>query len=300
MVSTIPKKEYKTIFVLDNDECIGSWGIASAFHHMFSSYIQINTGIPLSDCLNVLKQSLINHYFSNGGARPGTKDILKLIKFYKDSGMIDGVAMFTSATNKYGWVNFLKDCLEQYADVVGIYDIVLHNDNTKSDRASDGSILKCMDLVINNFELQDEKTSIIVIDDKPHNIVGDSYRIGVSPYRHIVEENHISEMIDEILDVLQGMYIPVVGKKTYSPSSFRKTIKDMFLVDKNGRKQDVYDNLYIHKCPVNQMNDKDLIEKGVKAIIEYVLPHPLVRSITKSSINIKHINLPNMKRSLSL
>lgn len=298
MVSALSKKEYRTIFVLDNDECLGSWGLASALHHMFSLYIPTNTGIPVEKCIEVVKSSLIKHYFNNGGARPGTKDILKLIKYYKDAGMIDAVSMFTSATNDNDWVNFLKDCLEEYSDVKGLYDLVLHKDNTNPEISIDGATLKCLDLVISNLGFEDEKTSIIVIDDKPKNIVGDGYRIAVTPYRHIVDENHFVDMIDEIIDILQGMYVPVIGKKTHNPTLFRKMVKDMFLVDKNGRKNDVYSNLYIHKCPINQMYDTDLVEQSIKAIIEYVLPPPLIRSVTESLVNIHHP--VKMKRVLSM
>ena len=298
MVSTILPKEY-TVLVLDNDECLGSWGLASGIHSFFVYYIPVHTGIPVSECLKALKTSLVKHYFRNGGARPGTKNLLKLIQMYKYLGMVNNVSMFTSSSNKYDWVVFLKECLEEYAGTSGVYDSVFHNDNTLSSISSDGATLKSMSLLCTRLSLEENKTRIIIIDDKPHNIRGSGIRIPVSPYRHVVDEIHVNRLLDDVFDVLQGIYSPIVGIKTYPPDNFRKCIKNLVLVDKNGRKQDVYDNLHIHKCPLDQMNDTDLIEQSSKAFVKHILPVALIRSTSDNSF----ITIPSpisMKRSSSL
>ena len=65
MVSMLSEKEYRTVVVIDNDECIGSWGLASAIHNLVVSYVHKSTGISVSDCTNTLKSSLIKYYFNN-------------------------------------------------------------------------------------------------------------------------------------------------------------------------------------------------------------------------------------------
>lgn len=301
MTSKQLNKEYRTIIVLDNDECLGAWSLGSAIQSLFSSYVPNNTGIPISDCMKTLQKAMVKYYLSNGGARPGTKETLRLIKFYKDTGIIDKVVMFTSANNKYNWVNFLKNCLEEYAGVKGLYDAVLHRDNTKLSFSVDGSTLKCMNVVCTTFGFQEEKTSVIVIDDKPHNIRGECTRIAVSPYRHIIDEKHINDIIDDVIDNLQKMYKPNTKQgceqhKTFSPEKLRNIIKDSLLVDKNGRKQDLQDNLNIHHCSCNQLDDKNLIENSVKAFLYHLAPIQLVRTLT----NPITISPPQMKRSVSI
>ena len=298
MVSTVLPTEYKTVIVLDNDECLGSWSLASGIHSLFYSYVPTCTGIPLSDCMEALKKSLVKHYFSNGGARTGTNNLLKLIKIYKDLGFVDHLSMFTSASNKYEWVVFLKDCLEEYATVKGLYDSVFHRDNIKSVLSSDGSTLKSMTDLCSRLSLQENNTHIIIIDDKPQNIRGSGVRVAVSQYRHVTDEIHINTMIDEIFDYLENIYSPSTSNnKTHSPMNIKKMVKDMILVNKSGRKQDVYENIHIHKCPLDQRHDTNLIEQTSKAFINHILPPSIIRSVSEKSYTISHPL--SMKRSLS-
>ena len=298
MVSMLSEKEYRTVVVIDNDECIGSWSLASAIHNLVVSYVHKYTGISVSDCTNILKSSLIKYYFNNGGARPGTKNMLNLLKLYKDIGIVDKVSMFTSAGNEGDWVIFLKDCLEEYAGVYGLYDIVLHKYNTTSKVSMNGATIKCMDLVLTKLGYQEEKTSIIVFDDKPQNIRGSGYRIAVTPYRHIIDDTHLNDMIDDLIEKLQVIYLPIEGNKTYEPNFIKKMIKDVIFVDKDGRKKDVYDNLHIHNCPIDQLNDNNLIEQSVKAFIDHITPSPLLKNIVESPIKLPHPNL--MKKYMSI
>ncbi len=285
----------RLVFVLDNDECLGAWSIASGIHMMFSGYIPVKTGIPVSVCVKVLKDCLVKHYLPNGGARPGTKDTLKLIKFFKDSDLIDKVLMFTSAENKDDWVIFLKECLEEYAGVTGLYDLVLHKDNTNSQRSHDGSTLKCLDMVREKLNFEAGKTKVVMIDDKPHNVIGDGVRVSVSAYRHVVDECHLSDMIDECLDTLQTMYKPIDGKKTYNPSKLIPLIKESVLVHSDGRKKDIKNNDMIYMCSSNQLDDNNLIENCSKTFIEHLPFTQMTRSLSE------HIPHPMaMSRSLSI
>lgn len=248
----------KTVFVLDNDECLGAWSLASALHGVFVTYIPEKTGIPVLDCINIFKDCLVKHYFENGGSRPGTKDALQVIKCLKDDGLIDKVTMFTSSTNKDEWVFFLKDCLEQHANVVGLYDLVLHRENTKAN-TPEGPTLKHLSIVLNRLNFNKENTKIIMIDDRPENIIGDCDKIVVSQYRHVVDEKHLSDTIDNTLDKLQAVYKPTAGSKTFPPVFFKQIIKNLILVDKGGRNQDIKTNEKLG-VPFNQMNDVNLIE----------------------------------------
>lgn len=278
MASQNPKNEY-TVLVVDNDECIGAWSLGSAIHDVVANYISKHTGIPTEKCVQVFKKYFVEHYMSNGGARPGTKDMLKLLKFHKDIGSVDRVVMFTSCTNTNGWVNCLKECLEMYAGV-SVYDMVLHRDNTESKETADGATVKSMDMVLERLGFQTENTKIIVIDDRPQNIQGSGVRIAVSPYRHVVDENHIVSMLDDILDTLQEMYQPQKNVKTYNPIMFKKMLKEL-LLGADGRKEDVRKNIFVHNVPVDQRGDKNLIKQCMTTFLNHVEPPALERSTSE-------------------
>jgi hypothetical protein len=280
---------------MDNDECLGAWSLASGMYNIFAKYIPTNTGIKVSTCKKVFKKCLIKHYLSNGGARPGTKDTLRLANYYKDKGSIDKVIMFTSAKNTNKWVIFLKECLEMYAGVEGLYDLVLHKDNSESKLSPDGSTMKCMNMVRKKLKYNKE-SKIIMIDDKPQNIVGDGIRVSVSEYRHIVEEKYISNMIDDILETLQMNYKPVNGVKTFSPIILKNIVKNSILVDSNGLKKDIKDNIQIHMCALDQLDDTSLITNCAMTFINNISPIKL----NKSSTDNNQTSSFKLKRSISL
>jgi hypothetical protein len=291
MMTNVLNTEYKgdvkdkhIVFIFDNDECIGAWTLASSIHGVFSDYVPKATGIPVSDCLRVCRDSLVKHYFPNGGARPGTKETLQLVKFYKDLGKIDRVVMFTSAPNANEWVHYLKGCLEQYSGVEGLYDLVLHKGNVEVKIAKDGATLKCLDTVLERLNLPKENTKIVMVDDRPHNIRGGCVRVAVSAYRHIINASHIEAMIDETLGTLQEIYRPVYGKKTYPPKMLSKMLKHSFLVDVNGIKKDISDNINIYNCPVDQLDDTNLMVEGTKAFLDHLEPDSLIRSTTVNQL----------------
>jgi hypothetical protein len=283
--------EYKTVFVLDNDECIGTWSLASGIHSAFSSYIPEHTGMDEKTCLRILKECMVKHYLSNGASRPGTKDTLKLLKYYKDKGLVDKVVMFTSAGNHNDWVIFLKDCIEEYCGVDGLYDMVLHRDNSNSEVATDGATVKCLDMVKKRLGFIDKKTKFVFIDDRPQNIRGDGIRVKVSQYRHVVEKEYIQDTLDEAIDKLQEIYTRVKGKKTYAPRLLREIIKtEVFLLRKKDEKRNIR-----HKYPLNQSYDTNLIVKCSNTFICNIKPTKLYRS---SSFTIPVVT--SLKRTVSL
>ena len=265
MTLTESKKEYeKIVIVLDNDECLGFWGIASAIYEIYASYVPVNTNIPTNECLKVIKNLLVKHYLENGGARPGTKKLLKILKTYKDIGIVDKVVMFTSSRNNNNWVDSLKDMLEEYSKTKDLYDLVINRDNTYLESAPDGSTLKNVDIVLTKLNLNKENTKIIILDDKPQNIKGTNFILGISPYRHIVDDIHIKNIIDESLDILDKLYKVKEGEKTFKPSLLNNLIKHSLLIDENGIKKEIRDNLAIYKCSINQLDDTQLNTEIIK------------------------------------
>jgi len=199
-------KNYKTfrnikcpkIIILDNDECLGQFGIFSiiACVAKINDYPKVN--------FEKLKKSLVKHVLSKGAARPYLINLFKLMYKLKKQGKIDKVVMYTSApnritSNKSGYVYFLKDCLERYCGTPKLYDMVFHRDNTKSKVSRCGATIKDVGNVLlkNNYlrhclfnknrKISDFvnhfSKNILMIDDKPQNIIKRHGRvIGVKAY----------------------------------------------------------------------------------------------------------------------
>ena len=291
-------KQPKNIVVLDNDECSGQYSLASGIHHMFCNYVPTTTGMSVDKCVRALKYGLVKHYLPNGAARPGTKETLSLLKLYKDRGMIDKVVMYTSAGNVNGWVDFLKDCLEEYGDVKGLFDLVLHKSNVVSRPTIDGATVKDLDVVRARLSMGD--ASIVMFDDKPQNIVGVGSKIAVPAYRHIVDYEYVSIMLEEILSSLQRDYVKVEGVTSFPPSKLFEPIISQI---RDGVQADIRDNNMKYKCPINQLGDKHLIEKASKCFIDNVFCQlPLSRSSSDDFDSIHKCPTYNneMSRTLSL
>ena len=116
--------------------------------------------------------------------------------------------MYTSASNyaadgKFGYVHFLKECVEHYCGCRNIYDKVLHRNNVIARTASCGATIKdlanalltsCQRKTLVSYERTKEKyklnkyvnaftKNVFMVDDKPHNIKCRSGKaIGVSSY----------------------------------------------------------------------------------------------------------------------
>ena len=143
------------IVLLDNDETCGFFPRASLVY----------------ECLNVLYPEkdkeefipfFIREFFNKGGVRPGLKEFLQNLNNLKRESKINKLGIFTSASNKSGWVSFLCRCYEVYADVK--FDIVYDRD--KVDSSETGRIIKDLRLFCHDLN------QVLIIDDKPENVYG--------------------------------------------------------------------------------------------------------------------------------
>lgn len=207
------------IIVLDNDECLGQFGLFSTLY-VYARY----TKDPYKIDLNILRNSCVKYLFPYGVARPYLINMFKLIEKFKNSGKIDGLIMYTSAPNslsdgKSGYVYFLKDCIEQYCGTRGIYDKVLHRNNVVAKVSSCGATIKDLGntlLTANNRKLlmNSQNTPgkkklttyvnnytkyICMVDDKPQNIVCRSGKaLGISPYEYEGTSNIFKKCINSV------------------------------------------------------------------------------------------------------
>jgi hypothetical protein len=183
------KTKNKIIIAIDNDECIGSWGDLSLVY----SIIKYNMFFQMNDEIIDIFVELLD---VTGCVRPNLKILYdNLIKLKKED-KIHGIYMFTSASDSFGWVCFLKNILERWyskkiGENVNIYDHVIngndinkwHNNNSTVSTSKTGTI-KNMDMIreIINNDNSTDKINVIMLDDRPENVIN-GHVIGITPYK---------------------------------------------------------------------------------------------------------------------
>ena len=98
--------------VLDLDETLGHWGLASFAYNSFRDYTAGEIP-PL--------EPFLEHHLSKGGARPHLIQLLRQLRDWKLAGQLKEAVIFTSASNAEGWVTFLVRCMEHFADTQGLF-----------------------------------------------------------------------------------------------------------------------------------------------------------------------------------
>jgi hypothetical protein len=163
----LPQRTPWRAVVFDLDETTGSWGLGSLAFQVFTRY----GGNP-SDLI----VPFVAHYLEQGGARPWLRELLKGLSEWKRAGRIDEVAIFTAASNQYGWVHFLRDCMEVHAGVPGLFGRVISREDSPLVATPDGArTVKDLSL------LGDSPNHLVLIDDKPQFALN-GYVIGVPEY----------------------------------------------------------------------------------------------------------------------
>jgi hypothetical protein len=217
---------YPKIIVLDNDECLGQFGLFSSLY----VYAR-NTRDPYKIDLQELRNACVKYLFPYGVARPRLLELFMLLKKLKKSGKLDGVVMYTSAPNNLtdgrgGYVHFLKDCIEQYCNCQGIYDKILHRNNVVAKVSSCGATIKDMgnalltscqrkQLMNNTYTKEKRKIStyvnnytkhMLMIDDKPNNIRCRSGKVmGVTSYEFEGNSKIFKKCIDSVKNFKQKL-----------------------------------------------------------------------------------------------
>jgi len=164
--------------VFDLDETAGTWGLGSLAFKMFHKFAGKPPAIDM----------FVRHYFECGGARPWLRELLKTLEGWKRIGRIDEVGIFTSASNINGWVTFLKDCMELYAQTPGLFKTCIAREDSPEVVSESGGVRTVKDLSL----VSPDAEHVVLIDDKPENaLLG--YVIGVQEYTQDVCINGLQE-----------------------------------------------------------------------------------------------------------
>jgi hypothetical protein len=162
------------LVVIDNDECIGSWGDLSMLFTVFTHVLHIEPPVDLF-------ARLLN---DTGCARPGLRELYDTVLDMKAEGSVCGVYMCTAARDTVGWVTFLRKVLEVWYGKP-VYDGVIegsmihewHMANGSAPTDMYGSVYKNMHQVRTVAGVAAD-TPVIAIDDRPDNILhGEAIRV---------------------------------------------------------------------------------------------------------------------------
>ena len=168
----------KNVVVFDLDETTGSWGFASMAYELW-----ISCGMKADD----LQDAFVNQYMYPGGARPGLKLLLRTLEEMKNQGRIDSMAVFTSASNQRGWVDFLTKCMERYAETPGLFDTIVARENSPKIK---GSMRTMKDLSV----LSANRDRVVIVDDVTEN-VRNGYAIAVPKYDQSLHNHNFLQWI---------------------------------------------------------------------------------------------------------
>jgi hypothetical protein len=177
------------ILILDNDECLGSFGfISNMYENLIGQYILENKLDADNKDRIAIEKLFINfaiELLNIGFGRPGLKEFLHMIKDLKEYKLLHYVIMYTSAarnnhkdeTPYLNWVGTLRKILEKsvghYKPKIQLYDLDHsgRSDENPPRMSKDGATQKSVDVVLDRLHLKAKDVkNVIFIDDRPQNI----------------------------------------------------------------------------------------------------------------------------------
>jgi hypothetical protein len=223
VLKSMDLKNEKIVIVIDNDECIGSWIDLSMLYSMFK--IETKNDPNISMFVDIMEKT--------NCIRPYVKNLFEKIIKLKKNNIVYKIIMCTAASNANGWVTFLSKMLEHWFGEK-IYDAIIHGElikewhiNKKTPFSNNNGYIKNMEMITELFLHSDCEKSykIIVIDDRPSNIIG-GIVIPVSPFRVAINIVEILRLyLPHNFEYLNSKYNNyfVISWKDYKKNSYSYT-----------------------------------------------------------------------------
>ena len=195
-----PRQPAPRIVALDNDECLGSFGMVGDFYCHLMAWLYAHHGRDAAAMRRDWEEGglrdLVVHecgrLLAAGYLRPGVADYLRQLRDWRAAGELDAVVMYTSASDEC-WVSerwlpgsvdpsrawlgyvrrFLLPCIESAADCPGLYAAVLHRNNVRAAVTPEGATVKDVANVLLALGMAPDRTStrrVAFVDDRPQNI----------------------------------------------------------------------------------------------------------------------------------
>lgn len=190
------------LIVLDNDECQGQFSVLGDLHTLYGSDSDIK--YPKNKVsMDKFKSTIVEKYIKKGGARPHLKTFLKHLHNLKEKKKIEGVYMYTAASNDNDWVLFLKDSLEKFSGCDNLYDKVYSRENCNKQHGKD--LMKLAKKKggsksgLPNLSKEYLTSNMIMFDDNPQRINSRKGNVfGVKPYTSLPSWASIKSIVNDL------------------------------------------------------------------------------------------------------
>jgi hypothetical protein len=201
VLSPASRRAGAAIIAIDNDECIGSWVVMS----MLFGFCARSARHHLSPALfaRMMADALV--------IRPGVAELFETVMQLRHQGYVHSVVMCTAASNRTGWVSFLRQSLETWfatrrSAVTScaplpalVYDHVITGDEMEDwllkrglpSVHAHGCMIKDMDMVRETCGVGSD-VPVVMIDDRPGGIVH-GVTIPVPPFEVGVDVDSIAK-----------------------------------------------------------------------------------------------------------
>jgi len=229
-----------TLFILDNDECLGSFGFLSLFHSYIVDTHCIKHDLKLNDPRRKQVDDLFTKFGAEmlglGFARPSLREFFRMLQKLKKRDSHVRVVMYTSAPrytdieerDYTDWLTTLKNVLEHYTGCK-IYDMTHsgRTDETHRREAADGATLKDVRIILAKLGIsKDDVGGVVFLDDRPQNIAQwEEYkfmRVGMTAYHCMPLKSSLAKLCvkyDSAFRALGCEYLPTaVLEKEYIES----------------------------------------------------------------------------------
>ena len=207
------------LIVLDNDECQGQFSVLGDLHTLFG--VDSDLKYPKNKVsMDKFKDIIVEKYIKKGGARPHLKSFLKHLHNLKEKKKIEGVYMYTAASNDNDWVVFLKDTLENFSKCPNLYDKVYSRQDCNKQYKKDLMKLAhkggAKKNGLPNIKKEYLTSNMIMFDDNPHRINSRKGNVfGVKAYNTLPSWTNIKSIVNDCggEEYLNSLYN--LNKKTF-------------------------------------------------------------------------------------
>lgn len=182
------KRNAPRVVALSTDQVPGS---LSGMRRIYERLLKAGLEPPVQLFLSCLR---------SGTARPFLRELFLKLREWLQQGRIDRVVIYTTESNENGWVSFIANCLEEYAETPDLIDQVITREQCPRARipgapstssSDDGAGLHVFkDLSL----LSPDPQRVVIIQGQPEYIVN-GLVIGVPDYNANVPFDRVKEYL---------------------------------------------------------------------------------------------------------
>jgi hypothetical protein len=201
------------ILFLDNDECLGYFGLLSALYNLMITRYLVSKNIKLVSAIaRQFNNIFIDVVTKKGGAldigfaRPDLKAFFMEVYKLKSAGLIDHIVMFTSAPRYVtdiekdycDWVKLMREMLNKYVNLEIYTDDYSGTTDGKETSSIIGGTVKDVGVYLKMRGIK-KVDRVMFLDDRPENILcSDCKVIGIKKYYYFTKLEILKSIAKEL------------------------------------------------------------------------------------------------------